>query len=67
MQVFDLRGEPHILNIEYQKQDSNSWDATFSLADGSGQITAGSTFRIEFSEDGQFQTVQGATAKPPSN
>ncbi len=62
MQVFDLRGEPHILNIEYQKQDSNSWDATFSLADGSGQITAGSTFRIEFSEDGQFQTVQGAGA-----
>jgi hypothetical protein len=63
MQVFDLRGEAHILNVEYQKQDSNSWDVTFSLADDSGEITSGSVFRIEFSEDGQFQTVQGTGAR----
>ena len=59
IQIFDLRGQPHTLNVEFQKQDFNSWDATFTLADGSGELTSGSTFRIEFSEDGRFQTVQG--------
>lgn len=59
IQVFDLRGQPHTLNVEFQKQDFNSWDATFALAGDSGVLTGGSTFRIEFSEDGRFQTVQG--------
>ena len=30
IQVFDLRGQPHTLNIQFQKQDFNTWDATLS-------------------------------------
>lgn len=59
VQIFDLRGQSHSMNVEFQKTDSNTWDVTFSLVDGSGTITGGQTVGIVFSDDGRFQTVKG--------
>jgi flagellar hook protein FlgE len=59
IEIFDLRGEPHFVGVEFQKQDNNSWDATFVLESENGELTDG-VFRIEFSEDGQLSNVQGA-------
>ncbi len=66
IQVFDLRGQPHVINVSFQKQDSNSWDATFELGDSSGELTDG-VFRIEFSEDGQLINVEGAGSSETRN
>ena len=59
IQVFDLRGEPHDIAVSFQKMDENNWDATFSLLDGNGQWLDSSVAQIEFTEDGQFRTVNG--------
>ncbi len=60
IQVFDLRGEPHDINVSFQKQENNIWDATFELLDETtGELLDSSVAEIEFSENGQFRTVNG--------
>ena len=59
IQVFDLRGEPHDIAVTFQKTDENNWDATFALLDGNGEWLDSSVAQIEFTEDGQFRTVNG--------
>jgi flagellar hook protein FlgE len=59
IQVFDVRGQPHALNVTFEKQDSNRWEARFSSADDSVQLVDDVVSSILFAEDGTFQTING--------
>ena len=59
IQVFDVRGQPHAINVRFEKQDSNRWEARFSSADDSVTLIDDVVSSILFAEDGTFQTVNG--------
>ena len=59
IQVFDSRGESHTLHVSLEKQDFNTWNATFDPADGSLTMTDNQISGITFDEDGSFLTVAG--------
>lgn len=59
LQVFDLRGEPHSIQVAFQKQTPNIWDASFTSGDESVTVVDGLVESIIFNEDGTFQTVDG--------
>ncbi len=60
MQIFDVRGRAHNLNVTFQKMDDNIWDANFELLDSSGNLIDSTIEAIEFTEDGRYRTVNGA-------
>ena len=66
LQVFDQRGQAHAIQLSLEKQDSNVWDARFSSADSSLELTDGLVASIVFDEDGSFQTING-TGEGDSN
>ena len=59
IQVYDTRGEPHAINVTFSKEDFNSWNATFSPATPSTTMTDFEINDIRFSENGDFQAVNG--------
>ena len=59
IQIFDSRGEPHSINVTFQKTDFNRWRAEFTPADGSVTLDDNVISEIVFNEDGSFQTVSG--------
>lgn len=54
LQLFDLRGEAHNVNVTFSKVDKNSWDAEFDLIDNDGVFFDNVVRRIEFAENGAF-------------
>ena len=59
IQIFDSRGEPHSINVSFQKQGFNQWRAVFSPADSSVTLNDDVVSDIVFDEDGTFLTVNG--------
>ena len=59
IQIFDSRGEPHSINVSFEKIGFNRWNATFSPADDSVTLSDNAISDIIFDEDGTFQTVNG--------
>ncbi|HMO14858.1 MAG TPA: flagellar hook-basal body complex protein [Pirellulaceae bacterium] len=59
IQIFDSRGEPHVLSVQFQKMGINTWDANFTLIDDSGNMIDGRVGEIEFDEEGNFISVRG--------
>jgi flagellar hook protein FlgE len=54
LQLFDLRGQAHNINVTFSKVDKNSWDAEFDLIDNDGVFFDNIVRRIEFAENGAF-------------
>jgi len=59
VQVFDARGQTQTMIAEFQKQDNNSWDLTFSFADSVGTFVDATVTGIEFNDDGTFFRING--------
>ena len=59
IQIFDLRGAPHAIQVSFEKQDANRWDAKFSSGSDEVTIADGLVSEITFNEDGTFQVVGG--------
>jgi len=59
VQIFDARGQTQTLIAEFQKQDSNTWDLTFSFADSVGTFVDSTVTGIEFNDDGTFFRING--------
>ncbi|MFT5300104.1 MAG: flagellar hook protein FlgE [Mariniblastus sp.] len=59
IQVFDLRGSPSTLQVSFEKQDHNRWNARFSSGSEDITIVDGLVEGISFNEDGSFQVVSG--------
>ena len=60
IQVFDIRGGAHVVNLTYQKQADSSWTMTAALDAADGTVVDGSVQRITFNPDGSFAGA-GAT------
>ncbi len=60
IQVFDIRGGAHVVNLTYQKQADSSWTMTAGLDAADGTVVDGSVQRITFNPDGSFAGA-GAT------
>ncbi len=60
IQVFDIRGGAHVVNLTYQKQADSSWTMTAELDAADGTVVDGSVQRITFNPDGSFAGA-GAT------
>ncbi len=60
IQVFDIRGGAHVVNLTYQKQADSSWTMTAALDAADGNVVDGSVQRITFNPDGSFAGA-GAT------
>lgn len=59
VQIFDARGQTQTMIAEFQKQDNNSWDLTFSFADSVGTFVDSTVTGIEFNDDGTFFRING--------
>jgi flagellar hook protein FlgE len=59
IQVFDIQGTPHTLNITFTKQANNTWNMTATLPSADGTVIDGSVTGISFADDGSFQQVTG--------
>ncbi|MDE0934658.1 MAG: flagellar hook-basal body complex protein [Mariniblastus sp.] len=59
LQIFDSRGEPHLLNVTFEKTGFNTWAANFSSSDPSVTLSDGLISEIRFKEDGSFQIMNG--------
>lgn len=59
IQIFDSRGEPHSINVTFQKTEFNRWQAEFTPADDSVTLDDNVISDIVFDEDGSFQAVSG--------
>jgi flagellar hook protein FlgE len=62
VQIFDARGQTQTMIAEFQKQDSNTWDLTFSFADSVGTFVDSTVTGIEFNDDGTFARINGTAA-----
>lgn len=60
IQVFDIRGGAHVVNLSFQKQADSSWSMTAALDAADGTVIDGSVQRITFNPDGSFAGA-GAT------
>ncbi len=60
IQVFDIRGGAHVVNLTYEKQADSSWTMTAGLDAADGTVVDGSVQRIIFNPDGSFAGA-GAT------
>ena len=60
IQIFDIRGGSHVVNLTYQKQADSSWTMTAALDAADGTVVDGSVQRITFNPDGSFAGA-GAT------
>lgn len=54
IQVFDIRGGAHVVNLTFQKQADSSWTMTAALDATDGTVIDGSVQRITFNPDGSF-------------
>jgi flagellar hook protein FlgE len=54
IQVFDIRGGAHVVNLTYEKQADSSWTMTAALDASDGTVVDGSVQRITFNPDGSF-------------
>jgi flagellar hook protein FlgE len=59
VQIFDARGQTQTMIAEFQKQNNNSWDLTFSFADSVGTFVDSTVTGIEFNDDGTFFRING--------
>ena len=59
IQIFDSRGEPHSINVSFEKVGFNNWDATFTPAGSSLTLSDNLISNITFNEDGSFLTANG--------
>lgn len=59
IQVFDIRGQSHSLQVSFEKKTDNQWDATFTSSGDVIDLPDGQVTSIIFNEDGSFQTVNG--------
>lgn len=59
IEVFDVRGNAHKVNLSFVKQGNDVWDLTASLPATEGTVIDGSVQQIQFSEDGSLQQVFG--------
>lgn len=54
IQVFDIRGGAHVVNLTYEKQADSSWTMIAALDPTDGTVVDGSVQRITFNPDGSF-------------
>lgn len=59
VQIFDARGQVQTMIAQFQKQDNNTWDLSFSFADSIGTFPDNVVTGIEFNDDGTFARVNG--------
>lgn len=59
IEVYDVRGNGHKVNLSFSKQGNDVWDMTASLPATEGTVIDGSVQQIQFSEDGSLQQVSG--------
>jgi flagellar hook protein FlgE len=59
VQIFDARGQTQTMIAEFQKQNNNTWDLTFSFADPVGTMVDSTVTGIEFNDDGTFFRING--------
>lgn len=62
IQVYDTQGTPHVLSLTFQKQATNTWDLTGSIAAADGTMTDSLVQGITFNEDGSFRAITGIGA-----
>lgn len=65
VQIFDARGQIQTMIAQFQKQDNNTWDVTFSFADAVGTFVDATVTGIEFNEDGTFSRINGVGTGGP--
>jgi flagellar hook protein FlgE len=66
LQVFDLRGGSHTVELEFTKQADGTWSLAGELSGGGGTVTDGSVTGLNFNDDGTFSYVSGSGAGDPA-
>jgi flagellar hook protein FlgE len=59
IQVYDLQGTAHTLNLTFQKQANNTWDMTGQINATEGTMTSSLVNGVTFNQDGSFSKVTG--------
>ena len=59
IQFYDLRGEPHSIQVSFQKMDHNQWDIRFDPTDDSVTMVDDQITGVNFAENGSFQSING--------
>lgn len=60
VQIYDERGQAQNLTAQFQKQDNNTWDLTFSLANNVGVFVDNEVRGMEFNDDGTLRRINGS-------
>jgi flagellar hook protein FlgE len=66
IQVFDVQGTSHSVNLVFQKQSNNVWNLTASIPASEGTLTDNLVTGITFNDDGSFRQVTGIGAGNPT-
>ncbi len=59
LEIFDIRGGSHTVNLTFQKNASDSWDLTASIDAKEGIMLDDSVQQITFNDDGSLRQVLG--------
>ena len=59
IQIFDIQGKSHNLNLTLQKQTNNSWNLDATIPASDGTVLNGQVSGITFDDNGSFQSVSG--------
>ena len=57
LEVFDERGQAHLVSFTYQKLGANTWQVEAELLDGSGTMIDSQVGNLTFNEDGTYATA----------
>ena len=55
IEIFDSLGSPHVLTVDYERQDDGTWTMNASLPDGEGTVIAGTVPGLDFGDDGSLR------------
>lgn len=59
VEVFDVRGGSHTINLSFQKQGDDVWDMTAAINPAEGVLVDSVVQQIQFSDDGSLQQILG--------
>ncbi len=59
IQIYDVQGRAHNLDITFQKQANNLWTLTGAVSSSEGTMVDGLVDNIRFNDDGSFRQTSG--------
>ncbi len=63
--VYDAQGGAHIISLNFEKQDSHTWNMTANMSAADGTLTDDSVQQIQFNDDGSFRQLLGTGVGDP--